>query len=200
MFFNSKKKPVMPVCTIGSPALTRVAVPVAEIDRKVLDLAQEMYRALVAFDGIGLAAPQVGVSLRLVVFDVPEPERKSDDAPLSPGEELLLPQMPFVAVNPQIVLAYGEEVEREEGCLSVPGLFAPVKRPSQVVFRTANLKGETVECECGGLLARCIQHELDHLDGKLFVDRVDSGTAAKIKARLDKMIRDGKSCSYRRTK
>ena len=199
MFLTRKKIPVLPVCTIGAPELSAVSQLVPAVDDRIRQLAEDMYRSLVAFDGIGLAAPQIGVNLRLVVFDVPEPEKDASE-PLSPGEEILLPLMPFAAVNPEIVSYSQETAVRDEGCLSVPDLFAPVVRPRQVLFRTSTLDGQMIECEAGGLLGRCIQHELDHLDGVLFTDRVSPETAAKIAARLDKMRASGRRCNFRRTR
>ena len=183
------------VYTIGAPVLREIAAPVAVIDDSVRQLASEMIGAMHYFNGIGLAAPQYGKSLRLVVIDVP---RDSDSG--SPGEALLLPKMPLVLVNPEIVMSSDNCASREEGCLSVPGLYAPVCRPERVVLRTQIMDGEFVEIECGGLLGRCIQHELDHLDGKLFTDRVTPEDARKIRGDLDRLTKIGQSRNFRRNK
>ena len=155
-----KGKQSYTVYTAGAPVLREKAAPVAAIDDRIKGIAAEMYEAMRVFNGIGLAAPQYGESLRLVVFDVPQ-----DSNTGTPGEMLLLPQMPLTVVNPEIV-AYSEETsEYDEGCLSVPDIYAPVIRPATVVFRAQTLDGEFLEFECGGLLGRCIQHELDHVAG-----------------------------------
>jgi len=192
-----RKHEILPVRTIGDPVLAEIARPVERVDDSIRELAAEMLLAMRAFDGIGIAAPQVGRSLRLIVFEVPPSDPPEG---LTSGEALLLPRMPFVAVNPEIVAAAGELVEREEGCLSVPALYAPVIRPSRVIFRTMTLDGELIECECGGLLGRCIQHELDHLDGKLFTDRLAPNAARAAAGRIARLKRDGARRNYLRTK
>ncbi len=194
MFKGMKKRPVR---TMGDSVLRQVADPVAAVDDEIRALAAEMTRVMHAYDGIGIAAPQVGVPLRLVVFDVPPPEPEDKDS-LSPGEAVLLPQMPLAVINPEIVSSSNSLSERDEGCLSVPGIFAPVIRPDRVVFRAGLLNGDTVECECGGLLGRCIQHELDHLDGVLFTDRVAPAEQEKIRPQLQQLETDGARRGFRR--
>ena len=103
-------------------------------------------------------------------------------------------------VNPEIIVRSDRLVSREEGCLSVPDIYAPVIRPASVVFRAQTLDGEFFEFECGGLLGRCIQHELDHLDGFLFTDRLTPEAARQIRGDLMRLEQIGKSCNYRRTK
>ena len=147
------------------------------------------------FDGIGLAAPQYGKSLRLVVFDVPKQNSTG-----TPGEEYLLPKMPLAVINPEIIARSAQVTEREEGCLSVPGIYAPVVRPSSVVFRAQTLDGEFLEFECGGLLGRCIQHELDHLDGFLFTDRLSPDAERAIRGDLNRLKSAGQNRNYRRIK
>lgn len=183
------------VYTIGAPVLRENAAPVAVVDDNIRQLAFDMFEAMRFFNGIGLAAPQYGHSLRLVVIDVPQ-----EDSTGSPGEALLLPRMPLALVNPEIIMSSGENVSRDEGCLSVPGVYAPVARPERVVLRAQILDGEFIEIECGGLLGRCIQHELDHLDGKLFTDRLTSGDARKVRGDLDRLTRIGQTKNFRRNK
>ena len=183
------------VYTIGAPVLREIAAPVTVVDDQIRQLAADMIDAMGYFNGIGLAAPQYGKSLRLVVIDVPQESNTG-----SPGEVLLLPKMPLVLVNPEIVMSSENSSSREEGCLSVPGLYAPVCRPDRVVLRTQIMDGDFIEIECGGLLGRCIQHELDHLDGKLFTDRVEPDTARQIRGDLDRLTRIGQSRNFRRNK
>ena len=185
------------VRTFGDGVLRRRAEAVPAVTAEIRSLAEAMNRAMQKFDGIGIAAPQVGVSLRLVVFDVPFPGDR-DKRELSPGEAALLPLMPLAVVNPEIVSASAAVCEHEEGCLSVPGIFAPVVRPERVVFRAMLLDGMTIEYECGGLLGRCIQHELDHLEGTLFTDRVAPTEARKIERQLGQLEEYGKKHDFRR--
>ena len=195
MLFKGKKR--ISVCTLGAPVLSRVAEPVVQIDQETVKLAQEMYEAMVVFNGIGLAAPQYGVSKRMVVIDVPAESVEGDP---SPGEEQLLPRMPLVLVNPEIISSSTATAVREEGCLSVPDIYAPVERPAKVVLRSQTLQGDMIECECGGLLGRCIQHELDHLDGKLFTDRLSPEVAKEVSGSLKRLRKVGESKSFLRTK
>lgn len=192
MIFKKKGKSYT-VCTIGAPVLREIAAPVAVVDDSVRQLANEMLGAMRFFNGIGLAAPQYGKSLRLVVIDVP-----SGNETGSPGEALLLPKMPLTLINPEIVFSSSECDEKDEGCLSVPGLYAPVCRPSRVVLRSQILDGDFIEIECGGLLGRCIQHELDHLDGKLFTDRLSPQVTRAVRGDIDRLKRIGQSQNFRR--
>ena len=192
MFRINKKHPVR---TFGDRVLREHAEAVPAVDDDIRSLAETMLMAMRKYDGIGIAAPQVGESLRLVVFDVPFPE---DPCELTPGEAALLPRMPLAVVNPEIVGASDALAERDEGCLSVPGIFAPVVRPERVRFRAQLLDGTTVEYECGGLLGRCIQHELDHLEGVLFTDRVSPAEQLKIREQLERLEANGARNNYRR--
>lgn len=137
--------------------LTEKSVPVTEFNDELRTLAANMVETMYAAPGVGLAAPQVAVLKRLVVIDCGDKEA---------------PKL-IVAVNPEIIECDGESYE-EEGCLSVPDYYACVKRSEWVRVRFQNLQGEVVEFETDGLLAICFQHEIDHLDGKLFVDRLSS--------------------------
>ncbi|MFQ5689798.1 MAG: peptide deformylase [Gemmatimonadota bacterium] len=139
---------------LGDPVLRKKCRPVEAVDdevrRLVDDLAETMYEA----DGIGLAAPQIGVSVRVFVYDVRDP-----DVPAG------------ALINPEIVESEGM-VKEEEGCLSIPGLAELVERRAKIVMRALDREGREVRIEADGLLSRCLQHELDHLDGVLFVDHL----------------------------
>ena len=193
MLFRSKTR--YTVHTMGDPVLRAVAEPVREVTPEIRELAEMMIGAMRAFDGVGLAAPQVGRSLRLVVFDIPADS--IGESP-SPGELALLPKMPLAVVNPEILTRSETCSVRDEGCLSLPDIFAPVVRPTHVVFRAGTLDGGVIEYECGGLLGRCIQHELDHLDGHLFVDRVSEEALREISRDLKKLQRFGEKHHYHR--
>ena len=145
---------LMPILTYPDPRLREVAKPIETIDDSLPALVKDMAETMYHASGVGLAATQVGVNRRIVVIDCD---------PGGPDSDLL------VLINPEI-LAREEESCEEEGCLSVPGYTARVKRAARVRARWQNLQGEVQEVETDGLLAIAIQHEIDHLDGKLFVD------------------------------
>lgn len=140
---------------LGDPVLRQVAAPVAEVDDEVRDLIDQMILTMYAAEGVGLAAPQIGLSRRIIVIDVRE-----DDEPA------------FGLVNP-VIVEQSDAVERnEEGCLSIPGLKEIVERSSYVVVEGLDRDGEPQRIEATGLLARALQHEVDHLEGILFLDRI----------------------------
>ncbi|GLC28409.1 peptide deformylase [Roseisolibacter agri] len=140
---------VLDIHVLGAPILRQESEPVAEMTPELRRLVDDMFETMYVAKGIGLAAPQVGRRERLFVADV-------DDQPL-------------VLVNPEIVLAEGS-ARGEEGCLSIPEIYGDVDRPSRVVMRGLDRDGRPIEVEAVDLLARCMQHELDHLNGKLFLD------------------------------
>lgn len=195
MLFDSKKR--ITLRTLGDEVLSKVAEPVLNVDAGIVKLAREMMEATVVFNGIGLAAPQYGVSKRVVVLDVPADSM--GEVP-TPGEEQLLPRMPLVLINPEIVSRSNNTTVRDEGCLSVPDIYAPVERPEKVVLRSQTLDGDMIEVECGGLLGRCIQHELDHLEGKCFTDRLSPEAAREVAGEIKRLIRYGEKKSFMRTK
>jgi len=149
---------LLPILFVPDPRLRAKAKPVAAGDSRIPDLAAQMLATMYKAPGIGLAAPQIGELLRLVVIDV-HPDDKPD---------------PMVLVNPEIVAASKETATREEGCLSLPNQFADVTRPARVKLRWTDLAGTKHEREADGLLSACFQHELDHLDGVLFVDHISA--------------------------
>jgi peptide deformylase len=149
---------ILPILYVPDPRLRAKAKPVAANDPRVPALAEKMLATMYRAPGIGLAAPQVGEMLRLVVIDI-HPDDQPD---------------PMVLVNPEIVAASQEIATREEGCLSLPNQFADVTRPAVVKVRWMDLTGAKREIEADGLLAACMQHELDHLDGVLFVDHISA--------------------------
>ncbi len=143
---------VQPIRLFGDPVLRTPADPVTDFDKELRNLVRDLTETMLAAPGVGLAAPQLGVGLRVFTYDV-------DDAV---GH----------LVNPRLDLSL-EEQDGEEGCLSFPGLAFPCKRALRVVVRGMNMYGDPVSIEGSELLARCVQHETDHLDGVLFIDRLD---------------------------
>jgi len=165
---------ILPILTYPDKRLRQVSQPVGEIDDKIRKLAADMAETMYDAPGVGLAAPQVGETIRLVLVDVAAREDE--------GSRDLQ-----VFINPEILEAEGEQVG-EEGCLSVREYSAPVSRAMKIKVRAMNLDGETVEFEAEEFFARVLQHELDHLDGKLFIDRISPLRRAMYKKKLKKIL------------
>ena len=162
----------LPILITPHAALRKKARLVSPADgATVRDIVPRMYAAMYDAPGIGLAAPQVGVSLRLFVMDL-----QPDDT-----------RTPITLINPEVIAASEERAIREEGCLSVPGQYADVSRPARVRVRYHDLEGVKHEIEGDGLLAACLQHEIDHLDGVLFLDHL---TALKRNMLLRKLAKE----------
>ena len=162
---------LLPILRYPDPRLHTKAAPVAAVDDEIRQLINDMAETMYEAPGIGLAATQVNVHKRVVVIDVTE-----DKSGL----------MAFI--NAEIVERSGEQV-CEEGCLSVPGIYESVRRAERVKVRALNERGEAFELEAEGLLAVCIQHELDHLDGKVFVEYLSQLKQTRIKGKLAKKAR-----------
>ncbi len=156
------------------PRLRTRAEPVTEFDDELRQLVADMFETMYEAPGIGLAATQVDVHKRLLVMDVSEDKNR-----------------PMVLINPEILDAEGEE-EMDEGCLSVPGYYETVRRAEKVRVRALNEHGESFEIEADGLEAVCIQHEMDHLEGKLFVDYLSSLKRDRIRKKLEKLEKQKK--------
>jgi peptide deformylase len=150
-------QPPLAIHTLGDQVLRDSARRIGKVDESIRDLARDMLRSMYTAKGIGLAAPQVGIHKQLLVIDL-DPEN-----PATP---------PMVLINPEITAASTSIDTYEEGCLSIPGVYLDVVRPSRVEVNFRDEMGRPRRLKTDGLLARCIQHELDHLNGVLFVDRV----------------------------
>ena len=150
-----------PVLQYPDPLLAKVSEPVAEINDEIRALAQDMLDTLTTVGGVGIAAPQIGVLKRVVIIDVSQEKNDPD-----------LPQDFKVFVNPVITVLDPKGHEENEGCLSVPELRAKVKRPRRVALDALDLDGKPVHIEGEGYYGACMQHETDHLDGKLFIDHI----------------------------
>jgi peptide deformylase len=164
---------VLKILHFPDPRLRNRARPVAVVDERIRALADDMLETMYAANGIGLAAVQVGVPERVVVIDLSE----NRDSPL-------------VLVNPEVLSGDGD-AEVEEGCLSVPGFYEPVKRLAHVRVRALDRDGNATEFDADALFAICIQHEIDHLNGKLFVDYLSELKRTRIRKRLEKAQRLG---------
>ncbi|MFT6269282.1 MAG: peptide deformylase [Alphaproteobacteria bacterium] len=163
--------PALQVLTFPDERLRTVAKPVEKVDKGIQALVKDMFETMKEEKGIGLAATQVNVHKRVVVIDVSEDQEQS-----------------YVFINPEIIEKTGSTVS-EEGCLSVPDNYAKVDRAEYVKVQALNENGESFELEAHGLLAICIQHELDHLQGKLFVDYLSPLKRDRIKKKLEKEAR-----------
>lgn len=146
---------VLKIVTIPDPVLTKITVPITVIGPDILKLADEMIATCRKANGIGLAAPQIGRSIRICIINLEH-----------------IGMAPFVLINPKIIKKSWKKIEMEEGCLSIPGVFGIVKRPEKIWAKAQNLSGEKLEFNANGLLSRVIQHEVDHLDGILFTTKV----------------------------
>jgi peptide deformylase len=161
---------MMKILTFGDEILKKAAEPVREIDEKLAEYAAEMLEAMKIGKGVGLAAPQVG---RLERFFVCQVERDG----------------PRVFINPEIIRTSPEEIVYEEGCLSIPSMYANLKRPSAVTVQAWNEKGRPFTLDAEGLLARVILHEYDHLNGILFIDRLNAAQKKRILDQYEKRLR-----------
>jgi len=145
------------ILTLPNPRLRLVSKPVGKVDATIRKLVEDMFETMYGAPGIGLAAVQVGVPRRVVTMDL----AKKDE-----------PRNPKVYINPEILWASEERSTYEEGCLSIPEYYEEVERPAQVKVRYTDLDGNVQEVEANGLLATCLQHEVDHLNGVLFIDHI----------------------------
>jgi peptide deformylase len=146
---------IRPLVILPDSKLRVISEPIKEITSEIRQLADDMLETMYDAPGVGLAAIQIGVPVRMVTMDV----SKSEDE-----------HQPMVLINPEILWASEEKRTYEEGCLSIPEYYEEVERPDRVRFRYMSLQGETVEQDADGLLATCVQHEIDHLNGVLFID------------------------------
>jgi peptide deformylase len=163
---------LLQILEFPDPRLRNRAQPVAQVDAALRTLLDDMFETMYAAPGIGLAATQVNVAKRVLVIDLSE--RRNE---------------PLALINPEILQRAGVE-ETEEGCLSVPGYFDKVTRAEQIRVRALDRDGKQIEFDADGLLAVCIQHEIDHLDGKLFVDYLSELKRTRIRKKLEKERKD----------
>ncbi len=162
---------IRPILHFPDPKLRTPSTPVVEVDNNIRTLIDDMLETMYEAPGIGLAAPQVAAFQRVIVVDTSE-DRST----------------PLVLVNPELLETRGIE-EMDEGCLSVPGIYEPVERANWIKVRALDRNGKPFEMEASGLEAVCIQHEIDHLDGKLFVDYLSDMKRTRIRKKMEKQRR-----------
>lgn len=178
---------ILPIVQYGDPILRQQCRDVDSVDDATLQLVSDMLETMVDANGVGLAAPQIGKDLRLAVIDVSHSPECVSYLKVNGEETLLTDIMPLVFINP--TLEYGEEKEYDmEGCLSIKGIRNEVRRPADVKATLPQLDGSTLIIETDGLLARALQHEIDHLNGILFIDRLSAVAKISVKNRLKRLI------------
>ncbi|WP_448567583.1 peptide deformylase [Thalassotalea ganghwensis] len=163
---------ILPVLRFPDQRLRTKAAPVEVVDQKIKDIVSDMFDTMYAENGVGLAATQVDIHKQIVVIDVSENKEQS-----------------YVLINPEIIKRNSETMINEEGCLSVPGCYAKVDRNTQVTVKALDINGEPFELDADELLSICIQHELDHLKGILFVDYLSPLKRKRIQTKLEKEAR-----------
>ena len=163
---------LLPILEFPDPRLRKIATPVSTVDDAIKQLIDDMFETMYDAPGIGLAATQVNVHQQIVVMDISEEGNQ-----------------PLVLINPQVTVLAEETLPYDEGCLSVPGFYETVDRPANIRVEALDRNGEAFILEPDGLLATCIQHELDHLVGKLFVDYVSPMKRSRIRKKLEKAHR-----------
>lgn len=160
---------ILPILEFPDPRLRTKAKPVSHVDERIRTLIANMLETMYDAHGIGLAATQVDQHIRLLVLDVSEEKNQ-----------------PLVFMNPEIISLTDEQAPYDEGCLSVPGFYETVERPARIRIKALDRDGAAFELEADGLLAVCLQHEMDHLNGKLFVDYLSALKRERIKKKLEK--------------
>jgi peptide deformylase len=167
--------PILPIRRYPDPVLRQKAQPVDPKDPQLPALVADLFDSMYAAEGVGLAANQVGLPVRVAVIDT------------SAGQD---PQARLVLINPEILATSGELLEEDEGCLSFPGLRAKARRSERATVRAQGLDGQPFELEAVGLLGKALQHEVDHLNGHLFIDHLPLGQQALISGKLKQMKRE----------
>ncbi|MGN0929607.1 MAG: peptide deformylase [Alphaproteobacteria bacterium] len=174
-----KKKKTITLYTEPDPILRQPTTKVDEITAELLETFDDMADIMTRFDGIGLAGPQIGLLKKIIIIDA-ETIAKEDKLPLPSKRYLKI-------INPKIISVSKELCKKEEGCLSVPTIYYEIERPKQISISYTDENGKNIQLDADGLLARCIEHELDHLDGKLFIDYLSSLKKRLVSNKLKKM-------------
>ena len=179
----------LPIVKYGNPILRAKGRRVEKIDDEIRELAFNMLETMHAANGVGLAAQQIGRALQLTVLDISQVEDRPSTMKLNDKEVDPITSMPVILINPQLEMGE-EQILGSEGCLSIPDINADVSRAVSVTARGQNLDEEEIEIEASGLLARALQHEVDHLNGILFIDRISSAAKASLASRLKRMQKE----------
>jgi peptide deformylase len=180
---------ILPILEYGDPILRGKGKPIDNIDDRIRELAANMIETMHAANGVGLAAQQVGEALQLTVLDVSLVEDRPSTSKVDGKDIEPKAAMPLVLINPEIEL-HGATETGVEGCLSFPEITGDIERAKSVIVRAQTLEGGTIEIEASGFLARAIQHEGDHLNGILFIDRMNSAAKAALSSRLKRLQKE----------
>ncbi len=181
----------LPILQYGDPILRAKGKRIEKIDERIRQLTQDMIETMRAANGVGLAAQQVGEALQLTVLDVSQVEDRPSTMKLNGKDVDPRTAMPLILINPEIKLA-GETELAMEACLSFPEISGGIERAKSVIARAQTLEDSRIEIEASGLLGRAIQHEVDHLNGVLFIDRMNSAVKAALSSRLKRMQKETK--------
>ena len=181
----------LPILQYGDPVLRAKGKPIDKIDNRIRELATNMLETMHAANGVGLAAQQVGEALQLTVLDISKGGEQPSTMSLNGEYVDAKTSMPIVLINPEIALGKETDVAIE-GCLSFPDITGDIERAESAVVRAETLDGGKIEIEATGLLARALQHEIDHLNGILFIDRMSSAAKAALSSRLKRMQKETK--------
>ena len=181
----------LPIAKYGNPILRAKGKHIAHIDDEIRELAFNMLETMHGANGVGLAAQQIGQALQLTVVDVSQVEDRPSTMKLNAKEVDPVASMPLILINPELEMGE-EQILGSEGCLSIPDINADVLRAFSVKARARNLEDEEIELEATGLLARALQHEVDHLNGILFIDRISSAAKASLASRLKRMQKENR--------
>lgn len=183
---------ILPIVKYGSPVLRAKGRRIDNIDDRIRELAADMLDTMEAANGVGLAAQQVGKALLLTVMDVSQVEDRPSTLKLNGKEVDPAEAMPLILLNPALALA-GDKIAASEGCLSFPDITADIERALGVRVEGQDLEGKSLEIEATGLLARVLQHEVDHLNGILFIDRMSSAAKVAVASKLKRLEKETKS-------
>jgi peptide deformylase len=181
----------------GDPVLRAKGKQIDKIDNRIRELAQNMIEAMHAANGVGLAAQQVGEALQLTVLDISQVEDRPSTMKLHGRDVDPKTAMPLILINPEITLGDGSAIGTE-GCLSFPEITGEIERAESASVRAKTLENKTIEIEATGLLARALQHEADHLNGILFIDRMSSAAKATLSSRLKRLQKETKRGQIRK--
>ena len=180
---------VLEIVKYGHPALRQKGAAVGKVDAKLRQFAADMLETMEAANGVGLAAQQVGVPIQLTVIDVADVEDRPSSMSIGGKEVRLEEYMPLILLNPILELGPDKETGTE-GCLSFPEMTAEIPRSVHIKARAKSLDGQPIEFEATGLLARALQHEVDHLNGVLFIDRMNAATRTALTGRLKRLQKE----------
>jgi len=190
---------ILPVVKYGDPVLRKKGAAIEKVTPEIKRLVDDMFETMYNAAGVGLAAQQVGQALQLTVIDVRAVKDRPSRMEIAGKVIDVAEHMPLVLINPKIT-PFGDPTKGPEGCLSFPEVYADITRPDSVEVEATNAEGKTVRFKAGGLLSRAVQHEVDHLNGILFIDRMTSETKAEIKDEIDALQAETKELLKKKKK